>query len=245
MFLLIVPFTLYIFNLGLLTEDHLIITFVPMSLLIACGLWWIFASAKTAKVVGMIVVLVLLASQFWLSFEIYIFPEMKRSQILEKTVDNFAKDFEPNAILISDWNFGMPFWYFTQNETDYSLLTGRPVRFFQSAGLTVKQIILRLNYSFWIDIPNLPILLDNKELKSITFMNGRKVYFVEGKSQSNWLKDLLLTKGSIRYTQIPGVRKVKIVELMEKDFELPLQIIDSLDFPMEKIYKFKVMPAGM
>jgi len=244
MFLLIIPFTLYIFNLGLLTEDHLIITFVPMSLFIAYGLVRGFIYLKMAKVVSAFGILILLFSQIWVSFQIYISPELKRSAILESTLKKFSKEYEPNGILISDWNFGMPFWYLTQNETNYSLLTGRPVRFFSKDGSDRDKCFERLKQSFWIDIPNLPIFFAEDYLKDLVLQNDRKIYFVDGKIQPNWLKEVIIGKKSLDDQQKQKQRFTIHVNFIEKVLNVKLQTEDSLDFPMEKIYKFSVVPGN-
>ncbi|MEJ2051643.1 MAG: hypothetical protein P8Y60_17740, partial [Calditrichota bacterium] len=244
LFLLIIPFTIYIFNLGLLTEDHLIITFIPMSVFSAYALFKAFFYFKKSKVLVTISILILLFSQILLSSQIFIVPEKKRSAILESTLQEFSGKFGPEAILISDWNFGMPFWYLTQNETSYSLLTGRPVRFFQKDCIDKEQCLQRLTQSFWIDIPNLRIFLAEEELKDSSFSKEREIFFVNPKSQSNWFKQLFVGKESTRDPAEPGNRKVRFINLMQKSLEMHLHIADSMDYPLEKIYKFRVMPAG-
>ena len=241
MFLLIIPFTLYIFNLGLLTEDHLIITFVPMSLFTAYGLSRLFFYFKKQRILATGVVLILLFSQIWLSFQIYIFPEMKRAEILESTLSEFSGQYEPEAILVSDWNFGMPFWYLTQNETNYSLLTGRPVKFFQHDCPEKEPCLQRLTQGFWIDIPNLPIFLAEDELKNFAFKSDREIYFVNSKNQPNWLKEIFTGEESLIKETKTEKRIIRFVNYMEASLGSGLRVVDSLDFPMDRIYKLKVI----
>jgi hypothetical protein len=241
MFLLVIPFTLYIFNLGLLTEDHLIITFVPMSLFIAYGLSKLFFIFKKRRVIVTVAILILLFSQSWLSYQIYVSPERRRSAILESTFGEFSKKYEPRAILISDWNFGMPFWYLTKKETNYSLLTGRPVKYFRNDCMEKEQCLQRLTQSFWIDIPNLPIFLADRELKNFAFQNNRNIYFVDNKNQPNRLKEILQREEAISNHAKIEKRIIRFVNFMEKNMGSNLQIVDSLDFPMNRIYKLSLL----
>jgi len=77
-------------------------------------------------------------------------------------------------------------------------------------------------------------------LINIAFEYDRKIYFVNGKNQPNWVKEFIMGKESNGQPVKGNSRITRFVDFIEKGSAIQLQMMDSLDFPMEKIYKFRV-----
>lgn len=240
MFLLIIPFIAYIFNLGLLTEDHLIITFIPMSVFVAYGLWRGISYFKFPAVGGFIILMMFLTSQFLLSYKFYIGPEKKRSAILKSTIENFSEQFEKNSVLISDWNFGIAFWYITQNEENYALLTGRALRFLEKGRFTNEECLKRLESSFWIDTPNLPGFLENEVLRKLLLKKDRSIYFVDENFQPNKLKKIIMEKKIADDVELKRNRVERFKNYMKNNLQVDMSTERILRYPMHVIYIFRL-----
>jgi hypothetical protein len=89
------------------------------------------------------------------------------------------------------------------------------------------------------------LFLADKKPKNFVFKNNREICFVNNKNQPDWLKEIFIKKESVNKTNKANKRMNRFFDFMEKILEMTLQIMDSLDFPLKKIYKFRVMPASI
>ncbi len=180
---IIIPFSLYIFNLGLLTEDHLIISFIPVSLMIAFGVISTTKLIKLGEVSRGILIIFILCAHGFLSYQIFIGPELRNSAELEKVMINFSRDYEDDGVMISEYDFGMAFWYYTQEENEYFLRTGRPNLFLDPGDETYDKKMEQLKNKFWINLSANLVDFFTVKLKDKSIFENRPVYFVD---RSDW-----------------------------------------------------------
>jgi hypothetical protein len=162
----------------LLEECHLILTFPVCSFLAASGLIGLAKKWNLPRSACAIIIPVFLLVHGFISYQFYIYPEHRNARVQLDCVSNFASHFESNAILISDYNFGMAFWYLTQNEQNNAIVTGRPVRYYKQHPAKPITENHRLYSKFWINLANLPYFMDEPDLKALLLQN-RPLYFID------------------------------------------------------------------
>ena len=240
MLFMILPFSTYIFNLGLMSEDHLIFSFLPVSFCASYGLIKLYEYYHKSYFKSYSLIIFLIFLEIWFSYNFYIYPEKMNSILLQNTVNNLKTNFESNAVLISDWTFGTAFWYLTQNETNYSLLTGRPVKYIQEDCLEQKKCIDRLKQKFWIDIPNILNFLTNEELIDIVIQNRREIYFADGKYNSSWLINFILPERILTDRNDQKKRFSRFSKFLEDTLKVKIKVVNIFDYPSRTVYLLEI-----
>ncbi len=177
MIFFIFPFSAYILNLGLLSSDHLIITFLPLSYFSSYYLMKMITNLKLSIKSIVLVLSILFCIHGWFSYQFLIAPERESSIEYSNLIHSFNDVFENDAILVSDYGLGMGFWYLTKNEDNYYLQTGRPNKFIRLIDEQNRNKYQRLKEAFWININH---FLDFFE--AVNFMDiarDRPIYFIE------------------------------------------------------------------
>ncbi len=188
------PFLLYILNVDLFSGDHLIISFLAISFLASAGVVHLTEAARLRSAGRISVIVFLVCLHGWVSYELFIGPERRDASELARVSRELASVFEPNAVLLSQYNAGMSFWYVTQDEPDFSLLTGRPHLFRQKA-LAKDAADRQLQKRFWVNWDNAQgIGLMGKDC---SILQQRPVYLLDTVNWPSWLGRLVLPAGTL------------------------------------------------
>ncbi|MGD9899660.1 MAG: hypothetical protein AB7T22_11110 [Calditrichaceae bacterium] len=238
---ILLPFSLYIFNLGLLTEDHLIITFIPVSLIIAFGVISTLDIIKLGDISRRILILLLLCAHGFLSYQIYIGPELRNSAELEKVMTNFSRDYENDGIMISEYNFGMAFWYYTQKENDYFLRTGRPNLFLDPGDELYEKKIEQLKNKFWINLSGNLVDFFTVKLKDKSIFENRPVYFVDRSDWPSAIVKNILPERQLRERE-NKIRKIdRFSDYLASVLNSRTSYLQIYDSPLHPIYQIRLL----
>ena len=245
LFLLVIaflmPFGLYLLNLGLLSEDHLIITFIPVSFLASYGLVYIFRSLNFSTRTYALTVIPIMVFYSFISYQIFISPALRDSEEQMRVINMLNAEFETNSIMISDYNFGTAFWYLTQKEKNHFLLSGRPNCFLERECLDHEMCLKRLETKFWVNISHLPGTLSQIEHFK-EYALGRPVFFVDRLPWRSRLAQHLVFKGVIGDEQQMLYRSERLGKYLSKNFGYEVKFIKLIDSPLYPVYKMLTAP---
>jgi hypothetical protein len=233
----ILPFVLYIFNLGLISGDHLIISFFVMSYLGAYGLIYVLDKLPYIKLKRYLIVAFFISLHGWLSYEVFISPELRDEKELIEVIYKLSERFGDNAILMSEYNFGMPFWYLTQDEDDPFLRVGRPGQYLEKT-MKENNEYKKLTRKFWINNPFIIELSSSVDVKTLLNPDNRFFYFVDREDWPSWimsylLPDIILEK---RKRALPKISRLS--RFFIEEFNLHIshkKIFSSKLYPVYKV----------
>lgn len=228
------PFSLYLLNLGLISGDHLILTFAVISFLASYAVSRVVHLTKRFLASKYLVVLALLCMHGMASYSHFIGPEIRDSKELERVMMDLSRDYRDNEIMIADYNFGMAFWYLMKNERDFFLLTGRPNRYLEQRYNEDKEYLRRLERRFWINLPHLAGFFSLAESKGV--VDGRRVYYVD---RSDWptrivrhlLTDKDLEKRKLEIPKLKGLQAYFGKKTGER-----IEFVKIIDSPLYPVY---------
>lgn len=235
--LLIVPFILYLFNYGLFSPDHLILSFVAMAFGIAYFLFrciqWLRLSPLSAALLASSVAIFLCVSNIIL----FIQPEQRDSAELQRVVFKLSTDFEDNAVLIAEYSFGTAFWSLTGKGDDpFPLFVGQPSTFMQ---LSDPQHIGRAPAQrFWINVGDKKSFVSGR-IDLPALLGSRPVYFVDYLYWPTRAVSLLLTEEALerRLRKNGNVHKLTAyLEEISGQKVTAQQEIHSPRFPVYKLF---------
>jgi hypothetical protein len=238
MFMFLLPFSLYLLNLGLISGDHLIITFIVISFLASYGLAVLFKEMRVTARGKYLIACALVLVHVWVSYELFMNPEKRDSKELERVISRLAKEYKGNAIMISDYDFGMAFWYLTQDEQNTWLFCGRPNTYLvQEKRNKDKEYLRRLEKRFWINLPHLPGFFSLPESKEI--VEGRMLYYVDRSDWPSWVVRLLSSDITLekRKAEIPWLRRLQ--KYLEKGGGERIEFLKIIDSPLYPVYLLK------
>ncbi|MFH2138180.1 MAG: hypothetical protein ABII88_06680 [Candidatus Omnitrophota bacterium] len=227
------PFLLYIFNLGLLSGDHLIITFIPVSFFASVGCIEVFKKMEQKKVIISVVLILYLV----ISWNMGVSSEKRRALEIQRVVLELDKIYEPRAIMFSEYNFGVCYWYSVNEKENIFILSGRPNMLIRDSRYTDEQVMNRLKESFWLNFSSNMIdflkLIKNK--KSI--LENRVIYYVEKKSWPESFKQKL--SQGLKNTDIVDDRsnRLKMKKIWEKMFNKKIEFKKIVDSPLCPVYR--------
>ena len=196
MILLILPFSAYILNLGLISGDHLIITFIPLSYLSSYGLIKFLDKLQISSRFPSFLLIFLFCIYGWFSYQFKIAPEFKYSCLFENLITNLDHKFDKSDVLVSQFDIGVAFWYLTQKENNYYLQKGEPNNYLKISKGNNELKIEKLNKAFWINIPHFPDFFNSVDFKNL--VRGRRIYFIEKKVQHSWIVEQILPESFIK-----------------------------------------------
>lgn len=238
---IILPFSLYVFNLGLLTEDHLIITFIPVSLIIAFGVIKSSELIMPGVIIEKILLFFLVSIHGFISYQIFIGPELRNSAELESVMTSFSRNYEENGIMISEYNFGMAFWYYTQEENEYFLKTGRPNLFLDPAEKDYDKKILQLKNRFWINLSANLVDFFNVKLNDKSIFENRPIYFVDRSDWPSVIIKKLIPERQLRERET-RIRKIeRFVDYLSNELNSRTNYIKIYDSPYHPVYQIRLL----
>jgi len=229
------PFSLYLLNLGLFSDDHLIISFIVISFLSSYGLSQLFTITNASIRAHYIITILFISVHLWISYLLFLGPELRDTQELEKVIKTLESEYKTSAIMISDYNFGMAFWYLTQEESDHFLSSGRPHKYLSEHCPNSKACLERLKSKFWINLTHLPNVVSQK-IDFTQIVKNRTIYFADRSDCPSWFVQLLLPDRALekRRYEIPKAKKIK--NYIEKKFGGKTQLRKIIDSPLYPIY---------
>jgi hypothetical protein len=234
------PFSLYLFNLGLFSSDHLMISFIVISFLGSYGLSQLFIITNASSRLRYVITILFISVHLWISYQLFISPELRDAKELERVVKNLKSVYKTNAIMISDYSFGMAFWYLTQEENNYFLLTGRPNKYLREDCTNSKSCFERLKNSYWINIDHFPDFV-SQEIDFMQMVKHRTIYFVDCTSWPSWFVQFLLPDNVFekRRVEIPKIGNFK--KYIKKTYREEPQFKEIINSPLRHIYSVKIV----
>ncbi len=235
----ILPFSLYLLNLGLFSSDHLILSFIPISFLASIGIINLPGLKKIPFPSKCFIPFFILCLYGAISYQLFIGPERSAAKEMQRSISKFSDHYKEDAIMIARYSYGMAFWYLTESEENYCLLTGRPLKFLNDQGQEDNSFMKKLNRKFWINLPHLPSYSSRIELEQL--FNKRTIYFVDRSDNPTWIVKLLLGNKILgkRKKRISKVKKV--VGYLEKAVNKKISYQQIVDSPSYPVYLLKIM----
>ena len=230
----LLPFSLYLLNLGLFSGDHLIVSFIAISFLSSYGIIHLFKKTNTSLQIKRLAVILILFGHLWVSYQLFIGQERRDARELKENINRLADIYKANAVMISDYNFGLAFWYLAKEEKDFYILTGRPNEFLDKHSNGDKSALQKLEKEFWINLEHLPNFIRQVEFRQV--VDERPIYFVDRSDLPTWIVQLLLSDKSLqkRRSDIQKLKRCKAY--LEKKFEEKIGFLKIIDSSRNPVY---------
>ncbi|MBW1779890.1 MAG: hypothetical protein JRL30_04040 [Deltaproteobacteria bacterium] len=236
----LLPFFAYFLNLGLFSDDHLIISFIAVSFLGSYGILRLLDMANAHGAIRVLFIALLLLSYLSMSFEFSIDRQRIYARELKRVIHAVSAEYPQNGIMLSDYNFGVSFESITGEETSNDLFAGSPSGFLNQDGISEKEASERLNKKFWIAFACLPAFASRPEFASL--MDERPVYFVD---RIDWpigfvqvFKTLLINMGFEKPTK-QNQRRKNIKAYLAYQLNADISIKKCIDSPLHPVYVMK------
>ena len=229
------PYGAYILNLGLLSGDHLIVTYIAVSLLASYGLSAVLGGLRVRTVAKVVVAVSVLAVHAVTSYAAFIGPGIRDSRELRRVAADLGDRFGSNDIMLSEYDAGMAIWYLLRPEKDFFLLTGRPNNFLAKNYTDPSPCIDRLHSSFWINLPHFAGFM-RQPVDTKGILGHRPVYFVDRLDWPSGIIKLLLPEAMLerRRQEIPQAPKIRTE--LEKAFGEEVRFEKIIDSPLYPVY---------
>ena len=231
----LLPFTLYFFNLGLLSSDHLIITFIPISIFGSYGIMLILRDRSKLLNLKYIIIVVTIASNMYFSYKLNIQNEIRDANELRRVIVNLENEFLDNSILISDYNFGMAFCFQTNKKENCSMLTGRFLKYLNEK-YDSNYDKSKKGHKFWINLSNYKNSTYWTQVKHLIGESERTVYFVDRSDWPTWIVSILLSEKTLmeRKLNISKIKKLK--KYLSKTWKEKIKFIKIISSPSQPVY---------
>lgn len=235
------PFSMYILNLGLLSGDHLIITFVAVAFLAAYGVGDVLGLLKIPARGGYVFMVLPVFVYSWLSFQLFIGPERRNARELNRVVQDLSVIIPSKGILIADYNFGMAFWALTQKEDNFFLFTGRPTKFLQEQSASKDRGLERLQTRFWINAPHFPAFItENTEAQRL--ISDRQIYFADLLPWPGRLVRIILPKEVLDAREKKRCLVHRLKNYLQRNLGYRAEITHAIDSPLVPVYTVRFLP---
>jgi len=244
---LILPFLAYLLNLALFSSDHLIISFIAVSLL---GSWGILASLDKLGLFGVkrsVVIVLLLTLYSMISFEFLVSRQMTYSKEQSRVINALAVKFSKDGIMMADYIFGVSYASINmnRNEASIDLYEGRPNTYLQKNMEGPHNTCARLQKPFWVSFACVPSFASRKEFKSV--VDNRPIYLVE---TLDWpvglvqvFKERLIKMGLEKPRQ--RIRRVEdIAEYLEYKLGATITVDRIIASPLHPVYRLRIIGAS-
>jgi hypothetical protein len=231
------PFSLYLFNMGLFSGDHLIISFIPISFLSSCGIVQLFNTKNIISQTKYVAFAFLIFSYLWISYQLFIRPEMRDAKEFSRVINKLASGYKDNAVMISDYNFGMAFWYKTNKDEDYFILTGRPKKMLEEDPRGRGYALEKLKKKYWINLSSRPDYFSDTYFKKI--FDERYVYFVDRSDWPTWIVKILLKRKSLEERKHEVTKLKRTERYLQKTLNKKIEFMKIIDSPMQPVYLLK------
>lgn len=175
----LVPFLAYFFNLGLLSGDHLIISFIPVSFLGGYGIFRLLETLYASRKTRIIFVTLLLCFHIWITHERSISRHRAYAEEFGRVIHVLLERFPSNGIMLTDFDLGKIFFSMLGKDYPYPLLDGDPSDFLMERDLQGRDAVEMLKGGFWLKFRRLLEFVSRPEFRSL--VDERPIYFAERK----------------------------------------------------------------
>ena len=121
----LLPFLAYFLNLGLFSADHLIISFIAVSLLGSYGVLKVLDIVHVRHRTRLLLIVFLLSFHFWISYERSISRQMTYAKELDRVTYLLSEKYPHDGIMLSDFDFGVIFSSMSNENGPFSPFQGR------------------------------------------------------------------------------------------------------------------------
>ncbi|OQX66193.1 MAG: hypothetical protein B5M55_00730 [Desulfococcus sp. 4484_242] len=173
----LIPFMVYLFNLGLLSGDHLIISFVAVSLLGSHGILKCLDWMGIKRGLRSLAIILILSFYVLISFEFLISRPTAYSKELARVIHALSKRMPDNGIILADYCFGVTYASMTFHEKSMDLFEGRPAAYVEKGVREGEPVFHRLNKPFWISFACIPGVASKHGFREL--LTKRPLYLVE------------------------------------------------------------------
>lgn len=241
MLLFILPFTLYIFNIGLISDDHMILSFVPVVICASEGLVFLLRKIDCRWMNSKVVIISLIGMSLAMSTTLFLIPEQQDSKELKRIINKFSPVYKKDAILLSDYNFGMPFWYYSKEEKNYRLRVGLPNFYIQESDENQSQLIRRFQYEFWIDHTHFLNFITLIPFEKLLISNKRQFYYADKVYQPSLLVRSIIPANTLNARKARASKIERLRNYFENILQYKLKITELIESDLFKIYDIKVV----
>jgi len=238
MLLILLPFLSYILNLGLLTGDHLMLTFVPASLFIACGLHHILLCLNDKIYLKITAVGILFTVYAVFSYLLFIAPAERDARELVRVIDQFNMIKDDHSVLIAEFTFGIAYWYMKHNEENPFILTGRPNDYLLRTCGSSNDCQDRLSGHYWINMTHVPSYLEIEE-DFLKKAKGRTLYVADLRTHRTELIKLLLPDKYWKGSEGMGIID-RVSRYLSKKLGLTIRYEEIIQSPRHPVYRLEI-----
>ncbi|MBD3178892.1 MAG: DUF2723 domain-containing protein [Candidatus Latescibacteria bacterium] len=243
MLALILPFGVYILNIGLFSGDHMIISLIAVAFCASYGLVRIIRRLSYGKKTGYAAALSLIAVYALISHHLLIGHAAERSKELEKVVEKVSVTMKKDGVLISDFNVGTAIWYLEGEEINQYLLTGRPQLYLRKWDGGYEDPMKGLQGKFWINRVFFPDSVMN--IKGFAeLLEGRTIYVAGDIYRMPKLQALILPGKVIerKKKDYPGVKEVG--EYFERRYNASVIYYPIVEYRYYYLYRLLIRESG-
>ncbi|MEA2038373.1 MAG: hypothetical protein U9N82_00890 [Thermodesulfobacteriota bacterium] len=231
------PFLAYFYNLGLFSADHLIISFIAVSILGAYGILKLLDMVHVHYKTRFLCITLLLCFHIWITYERSISRQMTYSKELNRVVDVLSEKYCHDGIMLSDFDFGVAFFFMSGENGQYSIFKGNPNAFLMENSSGAKDALETLQGKFWLEFAHLPDFASRPEFKSL--VDERPIYFVDTKF---WPIGLIQVYMALK--NIMGIEKQEketgrlknIREYLAYKLDADITLEKIIDSPLHPVY---------
>lgn len=175
----LLPFSAYFLNLGLVSGDHLIISFIAVSFFGAYGMLRLLDKVHASSKTRIIFVALFVCLHFLINYERSISRQRAYAAEMGRVAHALSERYQPNGIMLTDFDFGTIFFSMMGKDYPLALLKGNPNEFLIEKGSQAKEAMEMLKGKFWIEFTRLLDVTSWPEFPSL--VDQRRIYFVERK----------------------------------------------------------------
>ncbi len=236
----LVPFLVYFLNLGLFSADHLIISFIAVSLLGSYGIVRLFDIVNPHTRTRFVFITLLLSLYFWLSFEFSIDRQRVYAKELNRVIQTFSGKYQHDEIMLTDFSLGVIFISMSNRKLPFSLFNGDPNRYLMENPSDSKDVLKKLQGRFWVEFGHLCAFASRPEFQSL--VDHRPIYLVE---RIDWpigfvqlFKELLIDMSLEKpVEQIQRLKNIREYLAYKLDTDITIEKI--IDSPLHPVYLMK------
>lgn len=232
----LLPFLAYFLNLGLFSADHLIISFIAVSILGSYGILKLFDIVHVRHRTRSLLIAVLLSFHLWITYERSISRQMTYAKELDRVIHILSEKYRHDGIMLTDFDFGVIFSYMSNEKGSYPFFKGDPNEFLMENSPRSKYVLEKLRGKFWVNLAYLPAFASRPEFKSL--VDERPIYFADTRF---WPIGLIQVYKALR--NMIGLKGPEDKPLRSKNIREYLAYKLNADITLDKIIDSPLYPV--